>query len=57
MADKPNPPLDLFERHKLKAALTNRIMRALKDAHDDEMRKAILAEVSQMNELMKQPSV
>lgn len=52
-ANDPAKPMTIFERHKLKSALINRIMRSLKDAADDEMRKAILAEVSQMNELMK----
>lgn len=44
--------LDIFERYKLQAGLKNRIMRALKDAADDEMRKAILAEVSSLNALI-----
>lgn len=50
---EPPKPLTIFERHKIKSALTNRIMRALKEAADDDMRKAILADVSQMNALMQ----
>lgn len=47
-------PLSIMEYHRIKSALTNRIFRALKDAPDDAMRKAILADVSQMNALMNQ---
>jgi len=46
-------PVDIFERQKLKASLTNRVFRALKEATDDEMRKQIIAEVASLTKLIQ----
>lgn len=47
-ATEPAKP-DIFARHSIKTTLLNRIMRALKDAPDDEMRRQIIQEVAAFN--------
>lgn len=51
--EEPSKPPDIFERVKIKTALTNRIMRALKDATDDDMRKQIIEEVAALSKLFQ----
>ena len=43
---------DLFDRHRLKVNLMNRVMRALRDCPDDEMRLEMLKELSSMTKLI-----
>lgn len=60
MATKPEPQADkpqtIFDLHRIKSALINRVMRALKDAPTDEMRKAIIAEVADLNRQFTAPT-
>ena len=50
----PNEPekISIFERHRIKYALVNRMFRALKDAPDDAMRNEMIAEVSSLTKLI-----
>ena len=50
--DAADAPLDLFGRHRMKANLMNRVMRALRDCPDDEMRLEMLKELSSMTKLI-----
>lgn len=52
----PSEPLSMFERVKLKNKLVGRVMRALKDAPDDDLRLQIINEVAALAALVpKQP--
>ena len=50
--NKPAPPPDMFLRQRLKTNLMNRVMRALKEASDDDMRRDIIAEVAALHKLI-----
>ena len=44
--------LDMFARHRLKVNLMNRVLRALRDCPDDEMRLEMLKEIGSMTRLI-----
>jgi len=52
----PAKPLSIFDRHSAKTNLMNRIMRALKDAPDDETRQALIDEVAAFNKFKPKES-
>ena len=46
------PPLDIFDRQRIKTNLMGRVMRALRDCPDDAMRLEMLKELSSMTRLI-----